>query len=91
MASNKPAAGNKVRKNKLGEDKRANFKSFATARTKRVLTALKALSNCGNKASYESTPAEIQQIENAIKAATEKCMNTLKSQPTVAKEEFKLQ
>lgn len=73
----------KTRAFNLGADKRENFVNFATARTERVLQALRVLSNCGGPA-YQGTPAEIDAIEAAILAEAEAAISALRNGKSAA-------
>ena len=48
------------------KSKRERFLSVAEKRTVKVLRALRLLGNCGNRAAYQYTEAEVQKVFSAI-------------------------
>jgi hypothetical protein len=71
--------------NPLTGDKRVDFQNKAASRTAAVLDALRRLGNCGNKATYESTPEELAKIDAALDAAVAEAKRALRNGPTRAK------
>ncbi len=50
-------------------DKKERFEKIATARTNKILNDLRLLGNCSNRASYEYTQDEVNQMFRAIREA----------------------
>ena len=70
------------------ESKRERFKRLAEARTKAVLSKLKVLGNCANRAGYDYSGEDVRKIFNAIKERVSDV--EAKFSETSASEDFKL-
>ncbi len=62
------------------ETKRDRFVRIAEARTNKIISMIRLLGNCSNKASYEYSDADIQKmfatIERELKTAKQKFSST---------------
>lgn len=48
------------------ETKREKFVRLAEARTNKIISMLRLLGNCANKANYDYTDADVQKIFNTL-------------------------
>ena len=58
--------------------KRKRFERLAVKRTRRAIAALRILARCGNRAAYDYTPAEAEQLINALKIEVESLEDAFK-------------
>jgi gas vesicle protein len=83
MAPNSGSTGNRNT-----ETKRERFKRLAEARTRTILSKLKVLGNCANRAAYEYTSEDVKKIFKAIRERVSEIEDRFSE--TCGRDDFKL-